>query len=130
MVRRYLLNHILCIYRSKTTAFFFPAIFHRGSRRPRPGTRSSVRASPQPHDPSCDRSRTCRHLWVDKLHPGKNWRRASLIGWVGGWRFTVVLCTKQGNLLYLFKFDGLIDSRLNERLYTFCLNYALLFTFY
>lgn len=71
----------------------FLVIFHRGFRRQRTGTRNSVRVLPQQHGPYCDRLRTYRPHWVDRQHPGKNWRRASLIGWVRGKSLTA--CVKQ-----------------------------------
>lgn len=67
----------------------FVVVFHRGFKRQRPGTRSSVRVLRQRHGPSCDKLKTYRPHWVVRQHPGKNWRRTSPIGSVGGRRLTV-----------------------------------------
>lgn len=50
------------VHRVNTNGILTPANFCRGSRRPRPGTRSSARVSPQPRGHSFDRLRTCRRL--------------------------------------------------------------------
>lgn len=70
----------------------FLVFFHRGFKRQRPGTRNSARVLLQQHDPYWDRLRIYKPRWVDRQHPGKNWRRASLIGWVRDESLTV--CVK------------------------------------
>lgn len=82
-------------------AIFFLVIFHRGFRRQRLGTRSSVRVLPLQHGPYCDRLRTYRPHWADRQHPGKNWRRTSLTGQVRGRRLTV--CAKQSPNTVLYQ---------------------------
>lgn len=63
---------------------FSLAVFHRGFRRLRQGTRSSVKVLPQQHGPYCGRLKIYRPRWADRQLPGKNWKRTSLIGLVRG----------------------------------------------
>lgn len=69
-------------HRCRVFQHVFLVCVHRGFKRQRAGTRNSARVLPQQHDPYWDRLRIYRPHWVDRQHPGKNWRRASLIGWV------------------------------------------------
>lgn len=80
----------------------FLFIFHRGSKRQRLETRSSVRALPRQHGHFCDRSRTYRLHWVDRQHPGKNLRRTSLTGLVGDESLTITITAvyEAGKIIY------------------------------